>query len=61
VVCGPADTDKTFLLEAVGQAADDTSDHLAWFTLEHLACSSAVRPTIRSPNATARILRAATT
>jgi DNA replication protein DnaC len=36
VVCGPAGTGKTFLLEALGQAAVETGKHLAWFTLETL-------------------------
>jgi DNA replication protein DnaC len=34
VVCGPAGTGKTFLLEALGQAAVETGKHVAWFTLE---------------------------
>jgi DNA replication protein DnaC len=36
VVCGPAGTGKTFLLEALGQAAVETGKHVAWFTLETL-------------------------
>ena len=36
VVCGPAGTGKTFLLEALGQAAVETGRHVAWFTLEAL-------------------------
>jgi DNA replication protein DnaC len=36
VVCGPAGTGKTFLLEALGQAAVEASKHVAWFTLEAL-------------------------
>jgi DNA replication protein DnaC len=36
VVCGPAGTGKTFLLEALGQAAVETGRHVAWFTLESL-------------------------
>jgi DNA replication protein DnaC len=36
VVCGPAGTGKTFLLEALGQAAVETGKHVAWFTLEAL-------------------------
>jgi DNA replication protein DnaC len=36
VVCGPSGTGKTFLLEALGQAAVETSKHVAWFTLEQL-------------------------
>ena len=34
VVCGPSGTGKTFLLEALGQAAVETGKHVAWFTLE---------------------------
>jgi len=36
VVCGPAGTGKTFLLEAPGQAAVEAGRHVAWFTLEAL-------------------------
>ena len=36
VVCGPSGTGKTFLLEALGQAAVETGKHAAWFTLESL-------------------------
>jgi hypothetical protein len=36
VVCGPSGTGKTFLLEALGQAAVETGKHVAWFTLEQL-------------------------
>jgi DNA replication protein DnaC len=36
VVCGPAGTGKTFLLEALGQAAVVAGRHVAWFTLEGL-------------------------
>jgi hypothetical protein len=36
VVCGPSGTGKTFLLEALGQAAAETGRHVAWFTLESL-------------------------
>jgi DNA replication protein DnaC len=36
VVAGPAGTGKTFLLEALGQAAVETGKHVAWFTLENL-------------------------
>jgi DNA replication protein DnaC len=36
VVCGPAGTGKTFLLEALGQAAVEAGRHVAWFTLEQL-------------------------
>ena len=34
VVCGPAGTDKTFLLEALGQQAVEAGLHVAWFTLK---------------------------
>ena len=34
VVCGPSGTGKTFLLEALGQAAVEAGKHVAWFTLE---------------------------
>jgi len=33
IVCGPAGTGKTFLLEALGQHAVETGLHVAWFTL----------------------------
>ena len=36
VVCGPAGTGKTFLLEALGQQAVEAGQHVAWFTLEAL-------------------------
>src|SRR5262245_52522327 len=36
VVCGPSGTGKTFLLEALGQAAVEDGKHVAWFTLEQL-------------------------
>jgi DNA replication protein DnaC len=36
VVCGPSGTGKTFLLEALGQAAVENGRHVAWFTLESL-------------------------
>ena len=36
VICGPAGTGKTFLLEALGQAAVEAGKHVAWFTLEGL-------------------------
>ena len=36
VVCGPSGTGKTFLLEALGQAAVEAGRHVAWFTLEQL-------------------------
>ncbi len=36
VVCGPAGTGKTFLLEALGHTAVEAGLHVAWFTLESL-------------------------
>jgi DNA replication protein DnaC len=36
LVCGPSGTGKTFLLEALGQAAVETGKHVAWFSLEAL-------------------------
>jgi DNA replication protein DnaC len=36
VVCGPAGTGKTFLLEALGQQAVQAGMNVAWFTLESL-------------------------
>jgi DNA replication protein DnaC len=36
IVCGPAGTGKTFLLEALGQQAVDAGLHVAWFSLESL-------------------------
>jgi DNA replication protein DnaC len=36
VVCGPAGTGKTFLLEALGQHAVEAGLNVAWFTLESL-------------------------
>lgn len=36
VVCGPAGTGKTFLLEALGQLAVEAGMKVAWFTLESL-------------------------
>ncbi|WP_410968096.1 ATP-binding protein, partial [Salmonella sp. SAL04281] len=36
VVCGPSGTGKTFLLEALGQAAVEAGKNVAWFTLEQL-------------------------
>ncbi|MBV9314272.1 MAG: IS21-like element helper ATPase IstB [Pseudonocardia sp.] len=36
VVCGPAGTGKTFLLEALGHQAVESGLHVAWFTLEAL-------------------------
>ncbi len=34
VTCGPSGTGKTFLLEALGQAAVETGRHVAWFSHE---------------------------
>ena len=36
VICGPSGTGKTFLLEALGQAAVEAGLKVAWFTLEQL-------------------------
>ena len=36
IVCGPAGTGKTFLLEALGQQAVEAGLHVAWFSLESL-------------------------
>jgi DNA replication protein DnaC len=36
IVCGPAGTGKTFLLEALGQQAVEAGLHVAWFSLEQL-------------------------
>ena len=36
VVCGPSGTGKTFMLEALGQAAVAAGKNVAWFTLEQL-------------------------
>ena len=36
IVCGPAGTGKTFLLEAPGQQAVEAGLHVAWFSLESL-------------------------
>jgi DNA replication protein DnaC len=36
VLCGPSGTGKTFLLEALGQAAVEAGLKVAWFTLEDL-------------------------
>ena len=58
VVCGPSGTGKTFLLEALGQAADETGKNVAWFTLEQLgACSAKTSADDFVTNRT-RILRA---
>jgi DNA replication protein DnaC len=36
VVCGPSGTGKSFLLEALGQAAVEAGHHVSWFSLEDL-------------------------
>ena len=59
VVCGPSGTGKTFLLEALGQAAVETGKNVAWFTLEQLgALLRRHRADDSVTKAIARILRA---
>ena len=59
VVCGPSGTGKTFLLEALGQAAVETGRHVAWFTLEQLGMLiRAHRADDSVTKAISRILRA---
>jgi DNA replication protein DnaC len=59
VVCGPSGTGKTFLLEALGQAAVEAGRHVAWFTLEQLGVFvRAHRADDSVTKAIARILRA---
>ena len=59
VVCGPSGTGKTFLLEALGQAAVEAGKHVAWFTLEQLGTLvRAHRADDSVTRAIARILRA---
>lgn len=41
MVCGPSGTGKTFLLQALGQAAVENGQHVAWFTLESLGVLAA--------------------
>jgi DNA replication protein DnaC len=36
IVCGPSGTGKSFLLEALGQAAIEAGHHVSWFSLEDL-------------------------
>jgi DNA replication protein DnaC len=36
VVCGPSGTGKSFLLEALSQAAIEAGHHVSWFSLEDL-------------------------
>jgi DNA replication protein DnaC len=59
VVCGPSGTGKTFLLEALGQAAVEDGKHVAWFTLEQLGMVvRSHRADDSVTKAIARILRA---
>jgi DNA replication protein DnaC len=59
VVCGPSGTGKTFMLEALGQAAVETGKHVAWFTLEQLGVLiRRHRADDSVTNAISRILRA---
>ena len=59
MVCGPSGTGKTFLLEALGQAAVQDGRHVAWFTLEQLGVLiRAHRADDSVTKAIARILRA---
>jgi len=59
VVCGPSGTGKTFLLEALGQAAVETGKHVAWFSLEALGVLvRRHRPDDSLTRAITRILRA---
>ena len=59
VVCGPAGTGKTFLLEALGQHALEAGHHVAWFTLESLGLLvRRHRPDDTLTKAITRILRA---
>ena len=59
VVCGPAGTGKTFLLEALGQAAVEAGKQVAWFTLEGLGVLvRRCRADDSVAKAIARILRA---
>lgn len=59
VVCGPSGTGKTFLLEALGQAAVEAGKNVAWFTLEQLGTLvRAHRADDSVTKAIARILRA---
>ena len=59
VVCGPSGTGKTFMLEALGQAAVASGKNVAWFTLEQLgALVRRHRADDSVTKAIARILRA---
>ena len=54
----PSGTGKTFLLEALGQAAVQAGKHVAWFTLEQLGVLiRAHRADDSVTRAIARILR----
>ncbi len=59
VVCGPSGTGKTFMLEALGQAAVAAGKNVAWFTLEQVgALVRRHRADDSVTKAIARILRA---
>jgi DNA replication protein DnaC len=59
VVCGPAGTGKTFLLEALGQAAVEAGKQVAWLALEALGVLvRRCRADDSVAKAIARILRA---
>jgi len=59
VVCGPSGTGKTFMLEALGQAAVAAGKNVAWFTLEQVgALVRRHRADDSVTRAIARILRA---
>ncbi len=59
VICGPSGTGKTFLLEALGQAAVEAGMKVAWFTLEQLGVLvSRHRADDSVSKAIARVLRA---
>jgi DNA replication protein DnaC len=59
VVCGPSGTGKTFMLEALGQAAVAAGRNVAWFTLEQVgALVRRHRADDSVTKAIARILRA---
>jgi DNA replication protein DnaC len=50
IVCGPSGTGKTFMLEALGQAAVAAGKNVAWFTWSRSApWSAGTGPTTRSP------------
>lgn len=59
VLCGPSGTGKTFLLEALGQAAVEAGMRVAWFTLEQIGVLvSRHRADDSVSKAIARVLRA---